>query len=88
MSVFRRFGTGLLGCDTMWLGKDSDVSGLVFWDVTLCGRVRIPTFRDWCSGTDTMWLGEDSDISGLVFWDVILCGWVRIPTFRVWPFGM
>ena len=54
---------------------DSDVSGLVFWDVTLCGWV-IPTFRD-CSSDVTV-VGPGT---GLLGCDT---GWVRIPTFRDW----
>ena len=66
------FGSGLLGRDAMWLGEESDVSELVLWTVTLCGWVRIPTFRDRSSGA--MSLGEDSEVSELVFWAVTLCG--------------
>jgi hypothetical protein len=86
LSGVRRFGTGLLHSDAMSLGYvDSDVSGQVFWDVTLCRSVkRIPTFRDWSSGMwryDTGWV--DSDVSGLVFCTLTPCWDTWIPTFRV-----
>jgi hypothetical protein len=65
---------------------DTDVSVLVFGDVTLCRWVKwIPMFRDWYSGTwryDIGWV--ESDVSGVAFWNVTLTLGEWIPTFRYW----
>jgi hypothetical protein len=47
--TFRDWSSGMRRYDTGWM--DSDVSGMVFWDVTLRRwDTWILTFRDWSSG--------------------------------------